>query len=262
MYLITRVRQKLMLFLGLAHCLRWITVYVVQGKGNAMSDQFNGDKKMPLKSLLAAPEKRFIKYLTPKFPQWIQGYHLTLLTIPWSAGLIAFGMLAADNLRWLHASSLILVLQWFTDCFDGALGRYRDTGIPRWGFYMDHFLDFVFMCSVFIGWSFLFTGIDRTLFWFMSLGMGALMINSFLSFGATGDFKITYLRTGPTEMRLLFIIINTVIAFFGVGLIEATLPYLFIAFVLGICVVVYRTQRYIWNIDMDEKQRRQKSDRK
>ncbi len=54
-------------------------------------------------------------------------------------------------------------LQWFTDSFDGALGRHRDTGIPRWGFYMDHFLDFVFMCPVFIGWSFLFAGLNRTL---------------------------------------------------------------------------------------------------
>jgi archaetidylinositol phosphate synthase len=227
-----------------------------QKKGKKMSDQFNGDKKAPMKSLLAVPEKRFINYLTPKFPGWIEGYHLTLLTIPWSAGLIGFGMLAAGDPRWLHASSVMLFLQWFTDCFDGALGRYRDTGIPRWGFYMDHFLDFVFMCSVFIGWSFLFTGLDRTLFWFMSLGMGALMINSFLSFGATGDFKITYLRTGPTEMRLYFIIINTLIASFGVALVQTTLPYLFSGFVVGICIIVYRTQKYIWRMDMAEKEAR------
>ncbi|MBE0535363.1 MAG: CDP-alcohol phosphatidyltransferase family protein [Phycisphaerae bacterium] len=209
-----------------------------------------------MKSLMAAPEKRFVDYLTPKFPAWIEGYHLTLLTMPWSAGLIGFGMLAAGDVRWLHASSAMLILQWFTDCFDGALGRYRDTGIPRWGFYMDHFLDFVFMCSVFIGWSFLFGGTDRTLFWFMSLGMGALMINAFLSFGATGDFKITYLRTGPTEMRLFFVAINTSVAFFGVGFIEKTLPYVFVVFILTICVVVYRTQKYIWKMDMAEKESR------
>ena len=36
----------------------------------------------------------------------------------------------------------------FTDSFDGALGRRRDTGIPKWGYYMDHLLDFVFMWCV------------------------------------------------------------------------------------------------------------------
>jgi len=217
--------------------------------------EFTGDRKMPMKSLLAAPEKRFIQFLTPKFPKWIQGYHLTLLTIPWSVGLVVFGMLAGRDVRWLHLSSLMLFLQWFTDSFDGALGRYRDTGIPRWGFYMDHFLDFVFMCSVFIGWSFLFTGLNRTLLWFMSLGMGCLMINSFLSFAATGEFKITYLRTGPTEMRLYFIVINTVIGFFGTGLLEALVRYIFLAFVPGVCLIVYRTQRYVWEVDMADREK-------
>ncbi len=221
--------------------------------------EFTGDKKMPMRSLLAGPERRFVQFLTPKFPKWIEGYHLTLVTIPLSVGLIVFGILAGrGDVRWLHLSSVMLFLQWFTDSFDGALGRYRDTGIPKWGFYMDHFLDFVFMCSVFIGWSFLFTDLNRTLLWFMSLGMGCLMINSFLSFAATGEFKITYLRTGPTEMRLNFIIINTVIAFFGtafIAFIENILTYLFAAFVLGICVIVYRTQRYIWNVDMADKKK-------
>jgi archaetidylinositol phosphate synthase len=121
-----------------------------------MSDkQFGGDKKMPMRTFLAKWERRFIDALVPKFPQWIHGYHLTLMTILWSAGLIAFGYLARGNLSWLWLSSLMLMLQWFTDCFDGALGKFRDTGIPKWGYYMDHLLDFVFLCSILIGYSFL-----------------------------------------------------------------------------------------------------------
>ena len=56
-------------------------------------------------------------------------------------------------------------------------------------------------------------------------------------------------------MRLYFIIINTLIAFFGVGFIQRAIPYIFVLFVLGICVVVYRTQKYIWNMDMAEKKK-------
>ena len=219
-----------------------------------MSDQaFAGDKKLPLKSPLARYERKFIDSTVSKFPAWIEGYHLTLTTIPWSIGLIVFGYLARGNPNWLWLSSLMLFLQWFTDCFDGALGRYRDTGIPKWGFYMDHLLDFVFMSSVFLGYTFLFEGLNKSLVFFMVPAYGTLMVSSFLAFGATGEFKITYLRIGPTEIRALFIILNCLITFFGTGFIEKSLLYVFILFMVGLCVVIYRTGKYIWNIDMQNK---------
>jgi len=217
------------------------------------SQTFNGDKKIPMKSLLAKYERKFIDSNVAKFPAWIQGYHLTLMTIPLSIGLIVFGYLAKNNLNWLWLSSLVLFLQWFTDSFDGALGRHRDTGIPKWGFYMDHFLDFVFMSSVFLGYSFLFEGLNKVLVFFMVPAFGCLMVSSFLAFGATGEFKITYLRTGPTEVRVWFIILNSLIIIFGIGFIEKTLIYIFVIFIAALCVVIYRTQKYIWAIDMQNK---------
>ena len=56
-----------------------------------------------------------------------------LATIIWTAGLLVFGYLAQFNVHWLWGSSVMLAAQWFTDSFDGALGRLRDTGIPKWG---------------------------------------------------------------------------------------------------------------------------------
>lgn len=214
--------------------------------------------KAPMRSPLALLEKKFITWLTPHFPAWIGTQLLTILTIPWSAGMVLFGWLAgtSGSLHWLWAGSAMLFLQWFTDSFDGALGRHRNTGLIKWGFYMDHFLDFVFMCSVFIGWSFLFDGTERLLLWFMSLGMGCLMVNSFLGFGATNQFKITYLGTGPTELRLYFILINAAITLFGRHWLAVSLPYLFAAFWLGICVIIYRTQRYIFKLDMEIKKQK------
>jgi len=170
-------------------------------------------------------------------------------------GLIAVGYLAAwrNNLNWLWLSSLMLFLQWFTDCFDGALGRYRDTGIPKWGFYMDHFLDFVFTSAVLIGYSFLLDGFNKQIIYFMIPVFGCFMASSFLAFGATGEFKITYLRTGPTEMRIGFIILNCVLIWFGTGWIQKILLYIFIGSVIFLCVEIYRTQKYIWDIDMADK---------
>jgi archaetidylinositol phosphate synthase len=229
-------------------------------RSNTMSeDNFTGDKKVPMKSLLADLEKRLIMANVDKFPKWIEGYHLTLMTIPWTIGMVVFGFLAANySLHWLWGSSLMLVLQWFTDSFDGALGRHRDTGIPKWGFYMDHFLDYLFMSAVFIGWTFFFEGVNNLYVWFMVMGMGALMVNSFLAFGATGEFKITYLRTGPTEMRLSFIVINTVLIIFGTDFLEKVLIYVLIAFVLLLVIIIYRTQKYVWAQDMQDIKNRPK----
>jgi phosphatidylglycerophosphate synthase len=223
-----------------------------------MDKRFTGDKKLPLRTLLSPYERRFIDGMVGRFPRWIEGYHLTLTTILWSVGTAVFGYLAAatDNLHWLWGSSLMLVLQWFTDCFDGALGRYRDTGIPKWGFYMDHFLDYLFVSSILVGYSFMLEGANKQIIYFLIPICGAYMVSSFLAFAATGEFKITYLRTGPTEMRIFFILLNTAFVIFGTGWIEKCLLYVFIGAIVLMCIVIFRTQKYIWAIDMEEKKRR------
>ena len=92
--------------------------------------KFTGDKKLPMNTLLAPYERRFIDALTPRFPKWIEGYHLTLMTIAWSVGTAAFGYLAAyqNNLHWLWLSSLMLVLQWFTRSVSGGRSRREENG--------------------------------------------------------------------------------------------------------------------------------------
>jgi len=219
--------------------------------------QFKGDMKLPFKSPLAKGERRFIDYCVPRFPRWIEGYHLTLTTILWSAGLIISGHLAQQDLRWLWLASGMLFMQWFTDSFDGALGRYRDTGIPKWGFYMDHLLDFIFMCSILIGYALLFDGPYRNIFLILVPIFGAFMINSYLSFAATNEFKITFLGMGPTEVRLLVIVLNTMIIIFGTGFVKKVLPMIPLFTMIALSVVVYRTQKYIWQIDMEDKRRRE-----
>ncbi|MBN1124099.1 MAG: CDP-alcohol phosphatidyltransferase family protein [Sedimentisphaerales bacterium] len=227
--------------------------------------KFTGDRKLPMTTLLAPLEKRLIDYWTPRFPRWIEGWHLTLLTLPWSIGVVAFGYLAGrtQNLHWLWGSSAMLFLQWFTDCFDGSLGRYRDFGIPKWGFYMDHLLDFVFMSALLVGYSFLLNEVrDKQIVYFLIPIFGIFMVSSFLSFGATGQFKITYLGTGPTEMRIGFIVFNAVLIFFGTAWILPLLPYVFAVSVGFLCFVVFRTQKYIWKQDMADKQARLHSEEK
>ena len=82
------------------------------------------------------------------------------------------------------------------------------------------------------------------------------MVSSYLAFGATNEFKITFLGAGPTEMRLYFIFLNFLIICFGTGWIEKILVYIFAVVLITMGIVVYRTQKYIWNIDKADKNER------
>jgi hypothetical protein len=82
------------------------------------------------------------------------------------------------------------------------------------------------------------------------------MVSSYLAFGATNEFKITYLGAGPTEIRIYLVILNCLIMSFGIGWVEKILVYILIVSIAVLCIVVYRTQKYIWKIDMAEKRTR------
>ena len=115
------------------------------------------------------------------------------------------------------------------------------------------FLDFVFMSSVLIGYSFLFEGSSKILVYLLVPVFGCFMVSSYLAFGATNEFKITYLWTGPTEMRIWFVVLNCLIMKFGIYFIEKILAYILIGAIALLCIVVYRTQKYIWKVDMGDK---------
>lgn len=213
---------------------------------------FNGDKKVSV-SFLGKWEKRFVEKTIHLIPPGIETYHLTLSTILWSALIIVFSYMAQNNIHWMWGTSVMIVLQYLTDLFDGAVGRLRNTGLIRWGYYMDHFLDYVFLCSILIGYSFLFNDKFNSLFFILAV-LVAYMVNSFLAFAATNEFKIEHLGIGPTEIRLLFIIINTLLIIFHKTYLVTLLPYVLIFCLLGLVYVTYKTQQEIWKKDMELKE--------
>ena len=107
------------------------------------TNEFAGDKK-ELVHFLAPLEKKFIDAACAYIPLQIGTVHLTLMTILWSGGIVMAGYLARTDMRWLWLFSVCIFLQYVTDMLDGAVGRMRNTGLIKWGFYMDHFLDYIF----------------------------------------------------------------------------------------------------------------------
>src|SRR3989440_13028276 len=203
--------------------------------------------------LLVPWERKLGRFVLPRIPLWLETYHLTLLTLVWSIGIVVFDYLAASDLRWLWLTNLMIVFQYFTDHFDGKVGKYRNTGLFKWGFYMDHLLDYVFLCSVLIGFALILPATSRYHLLLVLAVYGAFMVNAFLTFAATKEFNISYLRLGPTEFRIALVVINTLLIVFGTEAMKRALPYVAGFSFLGLSVIVYRTQKRIWRNDMEHK---------
>ncbi|MFC1734661.1 CDP-alcohol phosphatidyltransferase family protein [Candidatus Hydrogenedentota bacterium] len=228
---------------------RCISKPTLKGIYEMSKNGFAGDKKVG-QSILTRPEKAFVAWGTPKVPKCIETYHLTMLTVLWSLLNILFGYLARNDLRWLWMVSLMIVFQYISDLFDGAVGRARNTGLVKWGFYMDHFLDYLFLLSlVTAGYLIAPAGLG---IWhvFLMVLVGCFMVNSFLCFAATNEFEIYHYGFGPTELRIAIILINTFIIFAGVNHFKYTVPGLCILCTIALIVMVYRSHKMLWEMDM------------
>ena len=200
-------------------------------------------------SLLTAVDRRLIQRLVPRVPRAIRSHHLTMLTLLWSVLILIGDGLAMKNRAWLFAVSLVVAIQYITDAVDGKLGALRGDGLVRWGFYMDHLLDYVFLSSILLGYTLL---VPSNLHWLMMAVLvvaTGFMVSSFLACAVEGSLGISYLQMGPVEIRLLFIGINTWLALGGRAPLATVLPVILIASLTTLCSFVARTQRRLWNQD-------------
>ncbi len=126
---------------------------------------------------------------------------------------------------WLPALLIVvaaLMVNWFGDSLDGTLARVRRHERPRYGFYVDHVLDIV-------GITMLVGGM--TLSTFMSPVVGLtflvayLLVSAevFLATAVNGQFRMSFLNVGPTELRILLAIgtltlfVKPTVSMFGLG---------------------------------------------
>lgn len=207
-------------------------------------------------SVLGNLERKLVRIGVPLLPASIQTYHLTAMTCVWSLGVLLFSWKATENLHWMWMVSLMIVLQYFTDLFDGAVGRERKTGLIKWGFYMDHFLDYMFQAAVITGYYLISPPGLELYFMGILILSGGFMVSSFLSFASTNSFKIAFAGMGPTEIRLILIAINVGIIFLGTTLFIYTVPLIFFGMLFGLAAIVYRNHNALWEIDMNFKKKR------
>lgn len=159
-------------------------------------------------SILNAAEKKVLVWMAERLPQWVTSDMLTFLGVA-GAVICAVGFVLGNyDVEWLWLSSLGLVVNWFGDSLDGTLARVRKTQRPVYGFFIDHTLDAVTLCIMCIG-----AGLSPMLRFDVAMlvlaGYLCLSIYTYIGAILKGEFRLTYSSFGPTEFRLVVILINT-----------------------------------------------------
>ena len=159
-------------------------------------------------SLLNPYEKVALKWLAERMPRFVTSDQLTGIGLL-GAVFIALGyFLCVFSPAWLWLSSFGYVVNWFGDSLDGTLARVRQHQRPIYGFYIDHNLDCV--CE------FLMVGGAGLLPWVnawsaLMIVIPYLMMEVYVMINAhlKGVFNLTYSKLGPTELRVILILVNT-----------------------------------------------------
>lgn len=162
-------------------------------------------------SVLNALEKKALVWLAERQPRWVTSDILTYLGT-FGAVVIAVGyILSAWNINFLWLSSLGFVINWYGDSLDGTLARVRKTQRPIYGYYLDHTIDAINEVMIFVGVG--LSGLMHLEIALLALVMYLLMtINVSINAHLKKEFKLTYASMGPTEFRIIMIMINTLFA--------------------------------------------------
>ncbi len=161
-------------------------------------------------SILNAAEKKALVWLAGKQPKWMTSDILTFIGT-FGAIVIAAGYwLSNYHIGFLWLSSLGFVINWYGDSLDGTLARVRKQQRPIYGYYLDHTMDAV-------NELIMFTGAGLSPFFDLKLALVAfvfylmLTLNVSINAHLKSEFRLTYAKMGPTEFRIIIIILNTLL---------------------------------------------------
>ena len=163
-------------------------------------------------SILNAAEKKVLVWLAERQPKWMTSDILTFIGVL-GAIIVAVGYALSNyNINWLWLSTFGFFVNWYGDSLDGTLARVRGTQRPIYGFYLDHNIDGITISLMCIG-----AGLSKLLNLYIAMGVLVvyllLSISVYINSHLKGEFKLTYAGMGPTEFRLIIMIVNTLFIF-------------------------------------------------
>lgn len=200
------------------------------GRARVVGGTANGDKdgmrKQPATrlpavvrfqhNLLASSERTLLAWLCRRMPAWVTPDLLTLCGLAGAALVFAGYVASLASPAWLWLAIGGYALQWFGDSMDGSLARYRRIERPSYGYFVDHSCDGIATLLILggIGLS-PFVRLDVALV--ALTGYLLLSIHVYLAARVTGEFRLSYLAGGPTELRIILVALTVAMLVFGPG---------------------------------------------
>ncbi|MFC1654013.1 CDP-alcohol phosphatidyltransferase family protein [Patescibacteria group bacterium] len=213
------------------------------------SSAYDGNENK-IDSILSDVNHQIVKETVPHIPGWIHTHHLTAFTFLWAIVVLIGGYLSKYNIYWVWLAIIGVVGHIVTDGLDGAVGRHRKTGLVRWGYYADHFGDFLLNGSIFTSFKLINGRLNEYLIIFLIILSSGFFVHSFLATTTLRKFTLTFLKLfSPLEGQISIVFLYLSILIFGKDSLLVSLP-IFAAIgvpILGYTVI--RTLIKLWTMD-------------
>ncbi|MEJ2487590.1 MAG: CDP-alcohol phosphatidyltransferase family protein [Anaerolineales bacterium] len=172
-------------------------------------------KHVRINDILLGPiERPALEYFCKIAPTWATPDTMTIIGIIGSILIAAGYILTWYNIGFLWLSSFGYLVNWYGDSMDGSLARYRKIERPKYGYYVDHIVDITNEFFIILA-----MGISPLVHFEVAavalIGYLMLSAHTFLRTYVDEVFKISFGKLGPTEVRVILILINTTIFFIG-----------------------------------------------
>ncbi len=218
-------------------------------KIKATTNAFDGETNK-VDSILSPINHELVAMTVPTIPKWIQTHHLTSSTIAWSFLVLAGSLLSQYSLYFLLLNIIAIALHIATDACDGALGRYRKTGLVRWGYYADHFGDFIFGSLIVVSFRIINHDVNEYWIFFLMMVFSGFFVHSLLSTSVLNKLAYTFFKIlSPLEGQLFYIAIYFVIIFFGKISLLFLVPAMGFIGVIALSYIVGDTLNRLWKMD-------------
>jgi phosphatidylglycerophosphate synthase len=164
--------------------------------------------------LLGPLERPALQWLAAHAPAWMTPDVLTGIGILGSLLIFASYILTNLNENFLWLVNLGFVINWFGDSLDGTVARYRKIERPKFGFFIDHTTDAFSQFFVVMGLG-LSPYVRFEIAALALIGYLLMSVYVYVDTFVSGVFKISYGKLGPTEVRAIIVLANTLVYFFG-----------------------------------------------
>jgi phosphatidylglycerophosphate synthase len=159
-------------------------------------------------------ERPALRWLAAHMPGWVTPDTLTAVGVLGGV-VIAVSYALTNYSPWfLWLASLGFVINWFGDSLDGTLARYRDIQRPRYGFFIDHTIDALIETLIVLSLG-LSPYVRFDLAALALVGYLLLSVFVYITMLVTNEFRLSYGKFGPTEVRVIVILANALIFFIG-----------------------------------------------